>query len=128
MVNEEEVREWFNYALRDYNTAIYLQNMRPVPIEIICYHCQQSAEKYLKGFLISMKKPLIKTHDLAFLVTMCIDVDGDFKFIQSVCEDLTDYSIISRYPSNNEINNIDMKKALQDSLVIKDFIEKKILI
>jgi len=36
----------------DLNTAEYLKNMKPLPIEIICYHCQQSAEKYLKGYLV----------------------------------------------------------------------------
>jgi len=35
----------------DLGTAEYLQNMSPLPLEIICYHCQQSAEKYLKGYL-----------------------------------------------------------------------------
>jgi hypothetical protein len=25
--------------------------MYPVPIEIVCFHCQQAAEKYFKSFL-----------------------------------------------------------------------------
>ncbi|WP_282433370.1 HEPN domain-containing protein [Desulfosporosinus sp. FKA] len=32
-------------------SALFLLNMHPAPLEIICYHCQQSAEKYLKGYI-----------------------------------------------------------------------------
>lgn len=48
--------EWFIYVQMDYNSADYLQNMYPMPIEIICYHCQQCAEKLLKGFYIFVNK------------------------------------------------------------------------
>lgn len=32
--------------------------------EISCYHCQQSAEKYLKGYLVLYGKNPPRTHDL----------------------------------------------------------------
>ena len=47
MVNIEESQEWQRIAAMDLSTAEYLLGMSPLPIEIICYHCQQSAEKYL---------------------------------------------------------------------------------
>lgn len=49
MKNKETAKEWFEIAERDLASAEFLQEMRPIPVEIICYHCQQSAEKYLKG-------------------------------------------------------------------------------
>ena len=52
MVNIKEAQEWQRLAAMDLSTAEYLKNMNPLPIEIICYHCQQSAEKYLKGYLV----------------------------------------------------------------------------
>ena len=52
MVNIEESQEWQRIAAMDLSTAEYLLGMSPLPIEIICYHCQQSAEKYLKGYLV----------------------------------------------------------------------------
>lgn len=45
-------------------SAEYLLKMHPMPIGIICYHCQQSAEKYLKGFLVLHGMSPPKTHDL----------------------------------------------------------------
>jgi HEPN domain-containing protein len=47
MDNKDIAREWFTIAARDFAAAEYLKNMHPVPIDIICYHCQQSVEKYL---------------------------------------------------------------------------------
>ena len=48
----ETAKEWFTYAERDFLTAEHLaKTLYPIPIEIVCYHCQQSAEKFLKGFI-----------------------------------------------------------------------------
>lgn len=51
MDNLSRAQEWQNFAEMDLSTAEYLQGMRPIPVEIICYHCQQAAEKILKGYL-----------------------------------------------------------------------------
>ena len=49
MKNENYVKEWLEYAKRDYESALHLfDNMVPAPLEIICFHCQQSAEKKQK--------------------------------------------------------------------------------
>lgn len=62
MANNNTVNEWIQFSDMDYNTAIFLfDTMRPKPLEIICYHCQQAAEKLLKGLLIFNNKPLQKT-------------------------------------------------------------------
>ena len=54
MKNEKLIKEWMDFAKMDYLTAKHLYgNMYPKPLEIICYHCQQSIEKLLKGVLIT---------------------------------------------------------------------------
>ena len=48
------VKEWFDIAADDMRSAVFLfDNLRPKPIEIICYHCQQAVEKAMKGYLIN---------------------------------------------------------------------------
>lgn len=37
----KKAREWLRLAEMDLDAAEYLLNMRPVPVEIVCYHCQQ---------------------------------------------------------------------------------------
>ena len=46
-------KDWVFLADRDLSVADHLaENMRPVPTEIIAFHCQQAVEKYLKGALV----------------------------------------------------------------------------
>ena len=51
MKNLDVANEWFKMARIDFESANFLLNMKPAPLEIICYHCQQCAEKSLKGLL-----------------------------------------------------------------------------
>ena len=45
--------EWVEKAEGDYRAAVILNRIRKEPVpDGVCYHCQQSAEKYLKAFLI----------------------------------------------------------------------------
>ena len=118
-------QEWFDIAETDIASAKYLQNMHPVPIEIICYHCQQSAEKYLKGFLALNEHEIIKTHDLVLLNQLCFQYDVEFKSIAEECLRLTDYAVNVRYPYPMDLNETDMKLAIKDAEKIKEFILKK---
>mgnify|MGYP002516559654 CR=1 FL=1 len=51
---EQVIREWLELAEMDYGVAMHLfENYMPKPLEIICYHCQQAAEKAIKAVVIS---------------------------------------------------------------------------
>jgi HEPN domain-containing protein len=119
-------KEWFTIAETDINSANYLMQMRPMPNEVICYHCQQSAEKYLKGFLVYQNHSLVKTHDLTVLNTLCIEYDKSFSKINEECLLLTDYGVNIRYPFSLEINLSDVKMALNNSIKIQSFIINKL--
>lgn len=72
MNNKDVVNERFAFAENDLKSAKFLLHMIPPPLEIICYHCQQSAEKYLKGYIALKGGKIIKTHDLTLLNKICI--------------------------------------------------------
>ncbi|MDR3013696.1 MAG: HEPN domain-containing protein [Chitinispirillales bacterium] len=118
----EYVAEWFSFADMSLASAEFLCGMHPQPLEIICYHCQQSAEKYLKGYLIHngiMEPP--KTHNLDNLCELCFDFDDCFKEIEVACNILTAYGVQPRYPNEMEIFEYDMLKALEYARKIRDF-------
>jgi HEPN domain-containing protein len=51
----DEIRsalEWLRFAKMDLSSAEFLLKHKPLPKEIICFHCQQTAEKGLKGVLV----------------------------------------------------------------------------
>jgi HEPN domain-containing protein len=47
----KDVIEWIQIADDDIYSAQILDKASPKPYEIICYHCAQATEKYLKGYL-----------------------------------------------------------------------------
>lgn len=125
MDNKDVAEEWFKVAETDLASAEYLQGMRPIPIEVICYHCQQSAEKHMKGFLALKGEAIEKIHDLVRLNKMCLKYEEDFKTIEEDCLMLTDYAVNVRYPFPMDINEADMHLALKSARRIKDFISEK---
>lgn len=122
MSRVELVSEWFEIASTDLNTAKHLfETMRPRPLEIICYHCQQAAEKALKGFLIDQEAEPPRIHDLGKLCALCAEYDPDFTLLLDACQELTDYATAARYPSRVEIEEQDAVSALDHAEKIYTF-------
>jgi HEPN domain-containing protein len=118
----ELISEWFQYADMDLDSAEYLQGKRPQPFEIICFLCQQSAEKNLKGYLISkcIAEPP-KVHNLPLLNNMCKEYDNRFSEVDRACDVLNRYGVQPRYPNELGITETDMRKALVYARQIRDF-------
>ncbi|MDZ7794710.1 MAG: HEPN domain-containing protein [Spirochaetia bacterium] len=77
MKKADLIKEWIDYARNDLRAAEYLTNLHPQPVEIICFHCQQAAEKALKGYLVSIDIRPPKIHDLYQLLELC---EGNDRF------------------------------------------------
>ena len=122
----DATKEWLAYSKRDMDSANYLLQMKPIPLEIICFHCQQSAEKALKAFMVEHNIEVIKTHDLGILIEKCSQVSEEFKTLNTVASRLTDYAAQSRYPFAVEVEESDMKVALADTKTVWNFVQKKL--
>jgi len=56
-------KEWLKYAKSDLITAQHMfEDVNPKETEIVCYHCQQCAEKALKGYCILNGIEPLKKH------------------------------------------------------------------
>ena len=122
---QAKVDEWLKYAKRDLDSAEFLRNMKPVPVEIICFLCQQSAEKALKAFLVSRGIEPRKTHDLVDLQNSCNAYD-DFNSLTVACVALRNFGVQPRYPFAIQIDETDMKAALEMAKKVYDFILQKL--
>ncbi len=124
-MNAEKLPEkWFERAKEDRDIALFIQDMYPVPIGSICYHCEQSCEKMLKGFLALCEIEAPKTHDLVLLCKMCEKVDNRFEQLTESCFWLTPYGVNVRYPADEELDETDMRKAISDCDIIFRFVEQ----
>jgi HEPN domain-containing protein len=110
-----DVNKWIQYAMADYTAALNMVRLhKPIPIEIVCYHCQQAAEKLLKAYIIAKNDTLVKTHDLVVLLSQCRQYSTDFDSHAKSCMALTTFASHSRYPSNIEITEQQMRQAVKD--------------
>ena len=83
-----EYTEWVNYSEKDFIAAQFLMTATNPPIEIICYHCQQSAEKLFKAFLIKNDIIPSRTHDLNLLVNECVKIENTISILKKECNRL----------------------------------------
>ncbi len=124
MYEENDVKEWLRFANMDLATANHLFNtMHPKPYEIICYHCQQAAEKFLKALSVKNQKELIKIHDLVVLAKSLSDVYPSVHDILRECAILTPYGVRIRYPQEMPMEEDDAKLALAYAEKIKTWTE-----
>lgn len=91
--------EWVQKAEADYLGAVYLRRHRKIPLpDLVCFHCQQSAEKYLKAFLQEAGATFPKTHNLLDLLQLLMRVNPSLKKLQADLLVLEDYAVKFRYP------------------------------
>ena len=122
-----DVIKWIRFAQMDYDTAVNMVNLHnPIPIEIVCYHCQQSVEKILKAYAIANEEKLIRTHDLSILLNQCRQYSPEFFDYTKACITLTMYSSFSRYPSSVEITEQQMRQALTGAVSILEFTKSRL--
>jgi len=124
---EDAVRQWTVLADKDFASAEHVaKTMWPIPHEVVCFHCQQFAEKYLKAFLVLKGQDPPYIHDLARLAALCTAEHSEFARIMQKCVILTSYGSAARYPGGMQITEEDMTRALQCAREIKAFLQETI--
>ena len=123
MDKQTELQQWKEISDSDLNLADFsAKNMWPVPYAIICFHCQQAVEKYLKWFLVLHDIEPPRIHDLEELEKLCEAIEPQFSGIYEKCSVLSGYAVQSRYPNEMRVEKQDMDKALEYAKDIREFI------
>ena len=120
-MDNEYLFEWINIAGEDFNAAQILNEAVRKPYEIICYHCAQAAEKYLKGYLVSKGIEPKKTHDLRLLFDYCVELDANYNVIIAECAFLNNFASDIRYPRRYEVTGSDVNSAIAAVEKIRHF-------
>lgn len=93
----KEVQAWVVKAESDFRAAELLLKAEDAPFDVVCFHAQQAAEKYLKAALTCMGVQFPKTHDLALLLGLFPASSSIGTRIADLSE-LTDAAVSVRYP------------------------------
>lgn len=120
------VEEWIDRAEGDYYDAVQILRRRkhenPPPV---CFHCQQSAEKYLKAFLLKTRGNFQHTHKLEELHQQCAEIDSSFLLIAEWLKPLTPYASTGRYPQTT-ITMEDAREAVAVLKQVREFMRPKL--
>jgi HEPN domain-containing protein len=92
------VREWLAKAENDLTAARQIQKLgKAAPTDIVCFHAQQCAEKYLKALLVHQGIPFSKTHDIEVLIKL-IPAGNRPTMTAKEQKEFTNYAVATRYP------------------------------
>lgn len=94
-------RQWIAKARNDLLDVDNNLASRLVPCDTVCFHCQQAAEKILKGVLAARNVPPPRTHDLLLLLELILPLAPTAKNLRDDLVILTPYSVATRYPDDD---------------------------
>lgn len=118
-----EIQQWLLKSQRDLEAAKVL--FEHGLFDIVVYHCQQSAEKALKAYLVYQEVILQKTHNLVVLLESCLAFDINFEILRDSAEILTPYATEFRYPGDTiEPEKYEAEEALAIASLVLDFVVK----
>ena len=122
------VKAWFKKADNDIKNAQVVIEAEEPPTDTICFHCQQTAEKYLKGFLVYHNSGFKKEHDIDYLLDLCCQIDSSFDSLRDIAECLTPYAVESRYPMDifDEYPEEEAREAIEIAEHIRKFVREKL--
>ncbi len=124
---DDYIEKWIVKALNDLKIAGHELNQpaNEMVTDAVCFHCQQAVEKLLKAYLASKNVDFGKTHNLEFLLELCLKQDPDFKNLK--VGNLSFYAVEIRYPDEFYMPSVaEAKECFNVASKAKDFLLKKI--
>lgn len=109
-----DTKSWLVRAVGDIAAAERLLKP-PALFSTAVFHCQQAAEKTLKGFLAWHDIPFRKTHNLEEIGEACIAIDATLRTTVDRAVPLTEYAWKFRYPGPTEEPT---REEAQDALTL----------
>jgi len=102
-MSDKPHQSWVRKAESDLLAADNNLASERIPFDAVCFHCQQGAEKYLKGLLAYFKGEVLRIHDLLALLESIkqLVTTGVPDAIRDACIILNPYAIEVRYPDDD---------------------------
>jgi HEPN domain-containing protein len=94
----DEAKAWLAKADEDLAAVRACLDARPPVLGVAAYHCQQAAEKLIKGLLVLAAAPARKTHDLDELSEAALPLYPDLRELLDHLRARTYWGFAFRYP------------------------------
>jgi len=124
MTRQKIIEEWIDKAEEDFGFASTSLEYNDYFAQI-CFHFQQSAEKYLKAFIIANGLEFRPIHNLMELFEICREKETRIEEIEEDCRYLNPFYIDTRYPVHwpTNYNKEIALKAKESAEKIRDWVK-----
>ena len=116
----ELARQWVVKARNDLLNADNNLRAEEVPYDTVCFHCQQSAEKLLKAYLVANGRQYPVSHDLMLILEAVLALSPEAGQLRDSLALLIPYAVEVRYPddwySPSEQDAAEARSAADDVL------------
>jgi HEPN domain-containing protein len=119
------VQSWLDKAWSDLETAKLVAATPGMRLDTAIYHCQQAAEKALKGYLTAQDDSIEKTHDIRKLTQRCCVFEPVFSHQITDAVLLTPYATLYRYPglaAQSQPTATELSEAIHAAQRLLDFV------
>lgn len=121
-----EAHAWLAKAQGDLKAARILSSGENAQRDIAIYHCQQSAEKAIKSWLVFREVPFQKIHDLERLLELAHVNSCALPHLDEHARILTPYAVEFRYPGDIfEPGEEELQAALQLAQEVIDCVSSR---
>jgi HEPN domain-containing protein len=121
----ELARQWVIKAGNDLLNADNNLHAETIPLDTVCFHCQQAAEKFLKAFLVGKGHTYPITHDLLAILENTLPLNTDAEQLRDDLALLTPYAVEVRYPDDFYMPSLqDAREAREAANRVKNWLEK----
>jgi HEPN domain-containing protein len=96
---KKATREWVRKAEKDFRGALRLASANEPFHDLVAFHCQQSAEKYLKALLEELGQHIPQTHALGDLLNRLLPARPTLASLRRGLLYLTDFALDPPSPS-----------------------------
>ena len=127
--SQELAKRWFQKAENDLLNVENNLKAERYAGDTVCFHCQQAAEKYLKGFLAWHQAPFVRTHDLLELLKLVRPIAGDeIEALAASLLLLDRYSVSIRYPQEYEEDpdEEEVQEEVKASNVVRSWVRARL--
>ncbi len=116
---------WIEKAEHDLLAADLIVGGKEVPWDMVAFHAQQAAEKYLKAFLVLKDSQPPKIHDLPKLLRLCAAFAQEFAGFADDAEFLSPLAVFARYPGDpDEPSREDAARGVEIAKRIRECVKQ----
>jgi HEPN domain-containing protein len=96
-----QTAQWLRKAEADHKSARKNALLRPPHKDLVCFLCQQAAEKYFKALLQELSVRIPRTHDLRALLQLILPHHPTLHRLNRGLLSLSRFAVDYRYPGAN---------------------------